>query len=131
MLTDPLYKRSFILLIFIAAMHITAIKFDIYYEVWWFDNIMHFLGGVWVALTSFWLYNTSRFTRRFFGPSKPLIVALFSIVVIGILWEVYEYLTDQTYSMIGYYLDTAKDLVVDLIGAVVATMYAAKYTQKK
>jgi hypothetical protein len=92
-----------------------ALTFFLYWSVPWFDVLMHFLGGVWIAALVYW------FLRRMV-PFVPLSSqAIFAILLgatflVGIAWEVFEYLVG-TYFTENYPLDTSIDLLMDLVGA--------------
>ncbi len=43
------------LIVAIAILHTVAIYFYLYYELWWFDILMHFVGGFWTVLFFLWL----------------------------------------------------------------------------
>ena len=126
MFSKPLFKQSFFVLILVAILHYVATVFFFYWTVYEFDSLMHFLGGVWVSLTTLWLY----FFSDIFSPSRRrgvnfLIVSLLSIVVIGLFWEVFELLFGiTTTSSPEYVYDTTLDLIMDTLGAICACMYA-------
>lgn len=132
MLRSNFFGSVFILIVIIGGLHYIADVFNLYWEVWWFDLMMHFLGGFWIALSTLWLIYFSPF---FEGKSKSFKVFLLSGIVgamlIGILWEIFEYATDSTYTAHNYILDTSTDLVADFIGGVVAVLYVYYRSLKK
>ena len=83
---------------------------------------MHFLGGVFVGLLVLWL----QFLSGYFGtPALPSSRKVFSVMLVAVLavgvgWEVFERLLGHTWSVEGYWLDTSVDVVLDLLGSVVA-----------
>src|SRR3989344_6115892 len=48
------FKRIVYLIFFIFIVHFFANKFYWYSSIWYFDIIMHFLGGLWVGLFFIW-----------------------------------------------------------------------------
>ena len=106
----------------IAAMHLAATIFFLYWTLWWYDIILHFLGGVFVGLLVLWL----QFLSGYFGtPALPSSRKVFSVMLVAVLavgvgWEVFERLLGHTWSVEGYWLDTSVDVVLDLLGSVVA-----------
>jgi len=80
---------------------------------------MHFLGGLWIALIALWFYKS--FAGEDAESGRGYLVALSTTVVVGILWEVMEILAGLTLTQANYEVDTVVDLIMDVIGAVVAT----------
>lgn len=122
-----LFIQAFVLLCLIAISHIVAIKLYVYWTVWWFDIILHFLGGVCVSMgaISVWQYV---FNNKYLSKKRTLFVGIFSVVVIGILWEVFELHFDLTLLSDGneYWFDTISDLILDITGGIMGAMYAYK-----
>ncbi len=109
----------------IAVLHIAAIVFSLYWTFWWYDMPLHLLGGIFIGLFVLWL----RFFSGYFGaPGIPSGARVFCFVVIatlviGIGWEVFEYLWGHTWSVEGYWLDTSTDVAFDLVGGLIAFGY--------
>ncbi len=122
--------KRLVLLIFIAALAVALfalnrIALDNYYYwlYWWYDIMMHFLGGCIVGGLAAWaaLRRDESLSLR-----QTLIFTLASIVVIGVGWELFEYFTGQYVGQQGIVLDTTLDLVMDTLGALTtaAILYA-------
>lgn len=117
MRNKKLLNVSAALIIFIFLINLLAMKFFWYYTFPWFDMPMHFLGGLWVALATFYLFN----------PKSPWLLAFLSVLVIGILWEVFEFSLDAFITLrVWDSVDTLGDLFFDLLGASVGAVYYAK-----
>lgn len=109
---------SGLLFLAIGLLHIVAILFFIYFEYWWFDIPMHLLGGMFASLFSVLIAFALGRMRENVSLWRVYMVAVLGTLLIGGLWEVYEYLTDRTFNGLGNYpLDTAKDFLVDVLGA--------------
>ena len=84
----------------------------------WWDIPSHVLGGLGVALFASWVAHAA-------GWRATLVLCLASALFVGIGWEIFE-----AYNHIGgspfmsYWIDTAKDLVDDSIGGVIASFIA-------
>ena len=79
---------------------------------------MHILGGVVVGSLGLWFFASLQERHRNFS-NLTLVVLLFTLLG-GLLWEIQEYLSGNTFNTIGSYpLDTVKDLVMDVVGAVI------------
>lgn len=98
--------------IFLAGLNAVASFLSWYQLIPWFDSLMHFLGGVWVAYLVTWLYVIFTKGQRDVNKAKFLILFLVFIVAFG--WEVYEYIA-QDFLGIGNALATFDDSVVDMI----------------
>ncbi len=123
---QTLFKESLFLLIIIGFLHLIAIKFYLYWNVFEFDSMMHFLGGLWSAIVVLWFY----FYSGFFEPTKRksinfLIVSLFGLVAIAVFWEVFELFAGLTFVYWqDYAFDTTLDFIMDTLGALVGCLYA-------
>ncbi len=64
--------------------------------------------------------------------TKSLLIALVASALFGILWELAENLTGTTFiNDAGYGLNTATDLLCDVIGGIIAYMYFIKRKSNK
>jgi uncharacterized membrane protein YjdF len=94
-------------LVMLLLQHIALAEF-LYWKWWWFDNVMHFLGGVLIggiALVTSDILKTPR-----------LLTFLVALLGIGIGWEVFEWsfgLYDGAWDAV----DTSTDLIMDTLGA--------------
>lgn len=120
-----LLKHLVFLMFFLFLANTVAIKLNWYSLIWYFDIIMHILSGLWVGM--FFLYV---FERK---ESRPLDVAMFlkvffATLVIGLLWEVYEFYLYQYLSQIPFdSVDTVADLFNDVLGSSIAFFYFSKF----
>ena len=84
------------------------------FTIWWFDILLHILGGLWSVLFVAWLYRVAGFRLRLW---HCITIAL----CVGGAWELFEYaLGIGGSNFMSYRLDVAKDLVDDLIGGIIA-----------
>ena len=105
----------------LLGLHMAAEHYYFYWTYWWYDVLMHGLGGFIVGSFTLWML-TYEFA---IVPSVPHIrlLALIGIAcTIGVVWEVFEYaIGSQLYEVFdSYVLDTVMDLCMDLCGALVA-----------
>src|SRR3990167_6874685 len=112
----PPFQNMFAVLMTIFTLHLISLQNDYYWLIWWYDIMMHFLGGVWVVLVLIWLNQLK---------AAPAVLtfkrALTAIIVVGLAWEIYELLFDQTFiDAKGYGLDTVLDLITNTVGATAA-----------
>ena len=92
--------------------------------------VMHFLGGVWVALLVFWvIYHVKRTVDFQSHPLFILLLVLSFTVFVGVLWEFFEFSFDQVFA-VRMKLDVAQlsledtmsDLFFDLLGGLVVAL---------
>jgi hypothetical protein len=117
-MTRKKISQSVVLLVLlITVLHFFSSAYNLYISLWWIDIPLHFLGGMFAAYFSVWLW--------FFWRGEKLPAGIFSLMVggavaIGLAWEIFEFSLRVTFSPEGYLLDTASDLLSDLAGAIFA-----------
>ena len=99
----------------LAVIHYIALQFFLYWKFWWFDIIMHGLGGAAIALGIYTLYDL-----RFGLPERlrNLIPILLFTMVIALLWEIFEIYIGIPIED-NYEVDTIVDLLMALVGATI------------
>lgn len=118
-------KIIFVFLIAVLSAHVLATVNYWYWQYFWLDMPMHFLGGFWVAM--FFLWFSNKYFPNIFSENLFLLVSALSFVaLIGVFWEFYEFFYDIFISSRGYSgslgsmqlsaADTIKDLFFDLLG---------------
>ena len=111
---------SLIAFVALISAHGAALHYYLYWRIFWFDNVSHLLGGLTVGLFIAWLYTVR---------SLPIgiLPCMFVAFAIGAEWEVYEYVSRFPISpFMSYPLDTAKDLLMDVIGGAMAWIVARR-----
>jgi uncharacterized membrane protein YjdF len=117
-------KRAFLALVAIFAVNAVGLYYGWYLEHFWFDMLLHFLGGFFIAMLM------AGYLKEHFGGSKlkNILVILGATAFIGVIWEFTEYianqtLTEPTYKYFGiraYFMgdldDTVNDLMMDILG---------------
>jgi uncharacterized membrane protein YjdF len=88
-----------------------------YWRFWWYDIMMHFTGGILIGGLILWGIlrvrpNVSR--------GNLLLMLVIGTIIVGIGWEVMEYMGGITQGEAGYVFDTVKDLIMDTLGGLVA-----------
>lgn len=103
----------------LAAAHYVAIEWYIYWLYPWFDILMHFWGGLVIAV--------GLQIPVFFSCTRIRISTLWQcalvVLGIGIAWEFFEWqwvITDMT----RYVQDTTLDLIMDLAGGTLGFLLA-------
>jgi uncharacterized membrane protein YoaK (UPF0700 family) len=118
------YIPTLIILLIIAVTHKIAADYHLYVRYYGVDVIMHILGGAGLALAIYWILVT--FLPRFTPSFWTIILLSFGA---GIAWEILEGVYDIAGAPLGtlrYYVDTAKDLSNDMLGAIIAALCIKK-----
>lgn len=93
---------------------------------WWYDNVLHFAGGLWVAsIFEYFIYRLELavINRHFW---VKLILGLGFVALIGVLWEFHEYLADiylRSEFFQSSIKDTVSDLTLDLLGGLLFLLW--------
>ena len=132
MLETRLFRHIFILLFVVAILNFLGTTFYLYWTLWGFDTVVHFLAGasVSMAVVLFWEYY---FPNKTPSLIKTIFLAVLVAFIIGILWEIYELYFDLTSFSDGivYVRDTLSDLLMDITGGFFGTLWAMKILSKK
>ncbi len=112
------------LIFFIFIAHSFALYFSLYWRYWWFDNVLHFLGGLWLASVAIWFIYFAGKIKAEFIPALFILIAVVSFAVFGgVLWEFYEFSFDFFFAKNGQMgfaqlglADTMSDLFFDMLG---------------
>lgn len=109
----------FFLSALIAGLNLLALKYFLYWQIWWFDVPMHFLGGLIIGAIALWIvaYEVPVGVRP---RVNRLAVAILSTLIVGIMWEIFEYLSGITKGDVGYWQDSVHDVFVDIAGGLAA-----------
>lgn len=110
-----------LLLYLILILHILGNVLGWYYTIPYFDTLMHFLGGFWIAMIS--AYLIKKYAKDLFEQHRLMeIIFLIGITMtIGFVWEFYEFLADtfifnEIFLMRQSATDTITDLTADFFG---------------
>ncbi len=101
--------------------HTLGTFFNLYSPAGYYDTLLHFLGGAWVA--SFVIYfATLHSFLSYFNPRALWNVLLTTCITLslGVVWELFEFVLARltnTAFVANIYTDTLTDLVADTFGA--------------
>jgi len=119
-------KRAIFFLTLVLLINFIAGMYYNFYEYWWFDVFLHFLGGFFVAMLMVHYLADIKTKSKL----KNYLIITGAVILIGVLWEFAEYLANQTlvepiYNSFGikaYFIgdldDTLNDLLMDILGAI-------------
>ena len=125
------FPFSLIVLVVLIALHLAGSYFSWYWSYPWFDVIIHILAGLWVGLVFLWLASyLNQINSLVEYKAKSLLIALISAGLIGVVWELLENFGHLAFvNANGYGLNTAMDILNDVIGGVLAYLYFIKKTR--
>lgn len=108
----------------LALIHITALHFSLYWIFLWLDCVTHFLGGLTIAflLTALCM---PVLPKKYIGVSLVLLV-----FVVGVGWEVFEYLNGMALHELEYWKDTRSDLLFDVLGGSLGAYISSRILRK-
>ena len=120
-----LFKIQAYLIILIFLVNSFALKFYLYYSIWYFDMFMHFLGGFWVGFFFLWLLSFKNTPLDF--SMKLIYKIIFFVLFIGVSWEIFEILFNNIIAQNEFNIfDTISDIFFDLSGGILAVLYFLK-----
>ncbi|PIN88939.1 hypothetical protein COU57_06885 [Candidatus Pacearchaeota archaeon CG10_big_fil_rev_8_21_14_0_10_32_14] len=107
-----------------------------YYSLfWWWDIVLHTGSGIALGLIGFLIVLSLQRTEKI--KAKPSLIAILTFsfaLAMGALWEIFEFAMDQILKtgMQRYGLvDTMWDLIVDSLGALLASFVGYFYLKEK
>ncbi|MFH1608562.1 MAG: hypothetical protein ABH951_00895 [Patescibacteria group bacterium] len=121
-----LFMRLAVVIFFIFFLNFIGDRFYWYSSIWYFDIIMHTLGGFWVGLLLFWVFGFKNINWKF------ILKIILGVLIIGIFWEVFEIIVNKTIAQNPFnFLDAVSDIFCDLAGGLFASTYIFKKIIKK
>ncbi len=104
----------------IIALWYLGLYFSLYWVLWWYDVVMHFLGGFWIGLIIYILFLYGE-KENFSSRVNLLLAVIMGIFLVGVMWEWFELEKGlASFETEDYFVDTIIDLIVDLLGALSA-----------
>ncbi len=108
--------------ILVFVLHVLATKMSFYYIFWWYDSMLHILGGMAVAFFGYMFLKGNR--EKFI----PLLA-----VAVGVIWEVFERLGHiwwPGYIGFGGPWDTIFDVLCAILGALIIIIWQKNNTTR-
>jgi len=106
-------------LVLIAATHLSALQWSLYWYFVWLDVPVHFAGGAWLALAGSWLL-----LRFGYGHEVRYV---FMIVIAGSIgWELFEAWAGVPRDS-NFLFDSVLDLTMDVAGGIVGFILARAF----
>ena len=118
---------SFVLILLLGIVHFVADAFYLYWTIWWFDNLSHFLAGFSLGFFSLFIFYESGLLRDKLPFLKVVFISFIFVMILGGVWEIFEYANGLTESTEQYSLDVVHDLLSDALGAILALLVAKRF----
>lgn len=124
-----------IIIIFIYATLFLGEVQGYYYKFWWWDVLLHTSSAIAFGFIGFVILYILDKSNRI--NTKPIWIAIFSFcfaMAIGAVWEIFEFLMDQIFNLNmqkSGLIDTMWDLIVNSIGAIIASISGFFYLKKR
>ncbi len=117
--------------LFVLATLYLGEVYDFYDRFWWWDLVLHFGSAMGFGILGFLLVFMLFEGDRYAAPPWALGVLSFCLAMtVGVLWEVFEYAMDTLFGfnmMKSGLPDTMGDLIVNTLGAVLASLAGVVY----
>jgi len=88
-------QLEFLLILFMYAGIYLSARFDMYYRVFWWDDLLHGLSGAMIGFIGFLIVY--KINHKHSMDFNPLLIAIFAFtfsVTIAVFWEIFEFLMD-------------------------------------
>lgn len=122
---------EFIFTIFLYAAFILGETSSFYQKIWWWDLLLHSISGFVIAMLGFMILYTFYYIHEVtFNPAFAAIFTFSFSLSIGALWEIFEFTMDGLFGLNmqkSGLVDTMADLIIDAIGALLASIMAYFY----
>ncbi|HNQ64481.1 MAG TPA: hypothetical protein PLF58_03135 [Smithella sp.] len=131
-----------VIVIFIFAGIFLSVRFELYYHVFWWDDVLHTLSGIIIGFLGFIIIY--KINSKYSMDISPLLVAVFAFtfaMTMGVIWEIFEFALDVFFgttmqswdlphdtTLIGRSFqgsglrDTMSDLIVNSLGALLTSV---------
>jgi hypothetical protein len=113
----------------VLTIHLMADVFGWYEKIFWLDMPMHFLGGMAIAMSSFYFLKYAEVSSKQVGIKLLTLLLILALTALAaIAWEILEFGMDRIFSttLQPSVYDTMKDLAFGLIGGAVVGIVALR-----
>ena len=116
----------FIFPVLVLVLHLFLLFFDVYRILPWFDMPIHFIGGVSVSMTYFFILKYLQKENYLKISSLIRIIFVFALVSLtAVSWEFFEFSAEYLtgFNLQGSLNDTMVDLFLGLFGGLLAVIF--------
>jgi len=113
-------KLVFVPLVLTALLHLIAVRFYLYWNISWFDSVVHFFGGFFVS--GLFLYLLDRFLAE--NKNVKFKSVFMFVLTVSMVWEFFEVSYGITsFNDTNYVAHSFLDIIFGLIGSFFAYRY--------
>lgn len=119
------------LTILVVILYSLGLYYSLYWVTGWYDIVMHFLGGLWVAFFVMYLVFVVGIVKL--PRHDKVIISLItigSVIIVGMAWELWELFSGLSF-VFKDTGDTILDLIMDIVGGSFGLLYGIKILCKK
>ena len=120
------YFTAVAVLLFVLGLELVGIRYEWFQQFFWYDTTLHLLAGASIGLVG--SEYVRRMAQKYVTPHEWGILVF--VLLIGIAWELFEIMTNNTGYVLwtlSYYVDTFKDMIMDVGGAIAALLAVRKW----
>ncbi|MFT4326908.1 MAG: hypothetical protein ACMXYK_05385 [Candidatus Woesearchaeota archaeon] len=129
--------HAFIVIFIYASIYLGEVH-DFYYRFWWWDSVLHAVSGFVLGIIGFGiLYALFKGKKLSAKPGTIVFLSFCFALAMGTIWEIFEFAMDTFFGLnmqkvhIGTGVtDTMIDLILDALGALVASILGYFYLKK-
>ena len=101
-----------------------------YWQYWWYDIMMHGLGGLLIGSIVTW-----GLLRIGYAQTLPRVAffwaTVLGIVIVGVGWEIMEYTNGFFIGEVNVLADTILDIIMDIMGGIVGWFLFSRMLSEK
>ena len=104
-----------------ALLHKIGLEYSLYWSLWWFDVLLHILGGFSLGLLC-----------AFFVSKRSIFLTLICLILLILAWEVFEvvFVIQTETNTITYITDTFQDVFLGFVSGLIALRFYYRQERK-
>lgn len=122
--------------LFILLALVIGSVMGLYYKIWWFDLLVHFVSGFMTSIVAFVILQENKIIKK---KNKWFCIAFIIIfsVFIGACWEYFEFFCDKLFKADAQWVkktgmnDTMTDMLIATLASILSALYFIYYFHKK
>jgi len=126
-------KVALWLAVLLIILHLLAVFFYLAWIYWWYDVVLHLLGGLVGGFSAYWcLFESGVWVRgRSLSTSVKIFIVFLCVLAVAGLWEVFEYVNQIAEDpRQSHVVDTTYDLILGSLGAIFAGLKSYNNTNR-
>lgn len=122
--------------LFILLALVMGCILKLYYKIWWFDLLAHFISGLSTSIIAFILLKENKLVSKKYKWFGFLFIIIFTISIAAV-WEYFEFFCDKIFKGDAQWVkttgvtDTMTDMLIATLGGMLSSIYYLYYLKKK